>query len=350
MTALRPAAVALALLLPLVAPGEEPAIASQPPRYAYSVQQLPRVGDSFQEALLALSPSQPRWVYVAGDDDGQPPSADDPVEFDYEIEVLLPAALPARLSLTLDPESLHVARVGLQINQILSADVLIAALGEPERRERRWTVSDVLEGRVTEEVDPEGLAEMLFYPQQGLEITRHDGMTLTWLHWTSPPMDDGEPLDDPVTDDETAQELAEEQRRLLLDHNLPPTARDCLEAHPRLAVDGSLNPFYLGGDFDGDGRADHALHVHRAEVTGILVCLSGHPDQLLGAGEVFEEMVHLDWMDAWTVHPRGDVGPGVEAGPPPTLQGDAILAMRSESGSGLIYWDGRGFAWYQQGD
>jgi hypothetical protein len=37
-------------------------------------------------------------------------------------------------------------------------------------------------------------------------------------------------------------------------------------------------------------------------------------------------------------------------GEPPELKGDAIMAIKTESASGLIYWNGSKFEWCQQGD
>ena len=55
-------------------------------------------------------------------------------------------------------------------------------------------------------------------------------------------------------------------------------------------------------------------------------------------------------MDAWYVYDRGKVEQGAFEEAPPTLKGDALMVINTESASGLIYWDGDAFAWYQQGD
>jgi hypothetical protein len=122
-------------------------------------------------------------------------------------------------------------------------------------------------------------------------------------------------------------------------------------------VDGSLNPFYLRGDFDGDGKADYALRV-KAKVNGavgIAIWLSSqHKLIVLGAGKMFTvsgtSTSNLDFLNTWEVYARGPVERGVESGPPPHLVGDAILAGKHASASGLIYWNGKRFVWYQQGD
>ncbi len=55
-------------------------------------------------------------------------------------------------------------------------------------------------------------------------------------------------------------------------------------------------------------------------------------------------------MDAWKVYDKKDVGIGVGETRKLVLKGEAILAMKLESSSGIIYWDGKQYRWYQQGD
>ena len=122
-------------------------------------------------------------------------------------------------------------------------------------------------------------------------------------------------------------------------------------------LDGSLNPFYLRGDFDGDGKADYALRIKSKtdNASGIAIWLSSlHKLLILGAGSPFKVSSSvasdLNFLNTWQVYAKGPVERGVESGPPPRLIGDAILAGKRESASGLIYWNGKSFAWYQQGD
>jgi hypothetical protein len=122
------------------------------------------------------------------------------------------------------------------------------------------------------------------------------------------------------------------------------------------SIDGSVNPFYLRGDFDGDGKADYALRVkskNRGEV-GIAIWLSSQKKMIvLGAGVPFsvtEKTTNLNFLNTWQVYPKENVERGVEAGTPPRLIGEAIAAGKRESASGLIYWNGKSFVWYQQGD
>jgi hypothetical protein len=122
-------------------------------------------------------------------------------------------------------------------------------------------------------------------------------------------------------------------------------------------LDGSMNPFYLRGDFDGDGKSDYAVRI-KSKVTsesGIAIWLSSlHRFVFLGAGTPFKvsgsSASNLDFLNTWQVYGKRLVERSVESAPPPHLVGEAILAGKRESASGLIYWNGKSFVWYQQGD
>ena len=137
--------------------------------------------------------------------------------------------------------------------------------------------------------------------------------------------------------------------------SLPPSVVESLAKYPQSAsytLTARLNPFYVQGDFDGDGKADTAiLVVEKASgkhgiafilERGIEVVGGGHP---IGNGGD-----DLSWMDAWYVFEKDKVEHGAFDDAPPVLKGDALMAIKTESASGLIYWNGSGFAWYQQGD
>ena len=115
-----------------------------------------------------------------------------------------------------------------------------------------------------------------------------------------------------------------------------------------------INPFYLRGDFDGDGHADYAVLVENTKTRQIhiAVCFAAAKRPiLLGSGnEPAEAGDSFDWMDAWQVFDKGPVQMGADETPPPKLRGDALLVMKSEAASALLYWDGKRFRWYQQGD
>ena len=120
-------------------------------------------------------------------------------------------------------------------------------------------------------------------------------------------------------------------------------------------INRDLNPFYLRGDFDGDGKIDYALAVIESKTNkkGILIYHPGTTKYFLaGAGKSIPNGHGDDypWMDAWEVSDEKNVEQGITDMKPPRLLGEAILVQKLESASGLIYWDGQEYKWYQQGD
>ncbi len=139
--------------------------------------------------------------------------------------------------------------------------------------------------------------------------------------------------------------------------SLPPEVRDAFEKSPqakRYQLSAHINPFYLHGDFNGDGRWDTALLIkERFSGKNGIAIYHGKSNRLIivGAGQ--------DWgngsddfpgLDAWQVFHRGPVGKGANGKAPPKLRGDALMVIKTESASALIYWNGTRYAWYQQGD
>lgn len=121
----------------------------------------------------------------------------------------------------------------------------------------------------------------------------------------------------------------------------------------RYEISEGINPYYLRGDFDGDGISDHAVLVRTSEgdAQGVLFCPGSKTKRaiVLGAGQSFHRMTDLTF-GAWRVYPKGKVGRGAGEGPPPRLISDAIFLIWPESASAIVYWDGKRFRWYQQGD
>src|SRR5688572_20147543 len=122
----------------------------------------------------------------------------------------------------------------------------------------------------------------------------------------------------------------------------------------RYALVAHLNPFYLHGDFNGDGRTDTAVLVKNkvSGQLGIAIVHSGAKSAIIvGAGRTLGNGGDdFRWMDAWHLYPQAPVNRGADEGPPPTLRGDALMVLKTESASALIYWNGERYVWYQQGD
>ncbi|GCC53721.1 hypothetical protein SanaruYs_39690 [Chryseotalea sanaruensis] len=154
------------------------------------------------------------------------------------------------------------------------------------------------------------------------------------------------------------QKEKEDRLQFVFDSNLPDDLYDFYnqeKIRTSYKVDQDLNPFYLRGDFDGDKKIDYALAVIESttDKKGILIY---HPVTkkyfLAGAGKAIPNGHGDDysWMDGWEVSDERTVEQGVTNLKPPKLIGEAILIQKLESSSGLIYWDGKEYRWYQQGD
>jgi|WetSurMetagenome_2_1015567.scaffolds.fasta_scaffold567537_1 hypothetical protein len=149
---------------------------------------------------------------------------------------------------------------------------------------------------------------------------------------------------------------ATEKELKIEDWSIPSFVRDIFVSkhlNAKYQISFHLNPFYQSGDFDGDGKIDVAILVKEKSSgkTGIAIYNSSQKNFIiLGAGNIFKGGKDLDWMDAWQPYPKGIISRGVAEGPPPKLIGDAILAEKTEAASGLIYWSGKNYKWYQQGD
>jgi hypothetical protein len=146
---------------------------------------------------------------------------------------------------------------------------------------------------------------------------------------------------------------ASAQRNTVSEYNVPLEVTRCMKSlGTAYEISGKINPFYLRGDFDGDGKPDYAVLIRKDDSQqGVMICRSvAAKPTVLGAGAEFNQMKDLNF-NAWQVHPKGRrVEQGVGEGKAPTLIGDAILIEWEESASALVYWDGKRFIWYQQGD
>lgn len=140
--------------------------------------------------------------------------------------------------------------------------------------------------------------------------------------------------------------------------SVPPAALMALRSFPRsnlYALRARINPFLIQGDFNGDEIPDTAVLIVERTTgkQGIAVVHGGTSEvHIIGAGQNTNDRGdNYAWMDAWYSFPKGPVSPGAEEGEPgPTLLGDALMVIKTESASALIYWTGTRYGWYQQGD
>ncbi|WP_263418395.1 hypothetical protein [Terriglobus albidus] len=131
------------------------------------------------------------------------------------------------------------------------------------------------------------------------------------------------------------------------EYNVPKEVEACIKSVGGVTIRGSINPFYLSGDFDGDGNLDFAVQVQRASNNGLLMCLSTRHPILLGAGSSVLWPSSTPWrFDAWSIIPKNS--PSISH--PPGIHRDTILLEVKESASGLLYWNGKNFAWKQLSD
>lgn len=151
---------------------------------------------------------------------------------------------------------------------------------------------------------------------------------------------------------------SEEQIQFVFNSNLPEVLSDFYnqgKIRTAFKINRDLNPFYLRGDFDGDRKTDYALAVVETMTSkkGFLIYHTRTKKHfLIGAGKSIPDGYGDDYsmIDAWQVSDDKIVGQGVTEMNPPKLIGEAILVQKLESSSGLIYWNGKEYRWYQQGD
>ena len=161
-----------------------------------------------------------------------------------------------------------------------------------------------------------------------------------------------------------AQELkVKSEERTPLQYNslasIPPKLAALLHQH-RLGdryvpVFDEVNPFYLSGDFDGDGIRDYA----------VLLRLKGKGKEAPSRIAILRGNGKVNWLDddlngktacprpAWWVFEKGErVKPRLDLNhrPAPKLLGDGFIVARPESSSALVYWDGKSFSLYWQSD
>lgn len=136
---------------------------------------------------------------------------------------------------------------------------------------------------------------------------------------------------------------------------IPEAVKRCFERKEirgQVKLGFKINPYYLRGDFDGDGNIDLAISIVGAKSSriGILVChASGYVVVLRGDNKpvkTFSEMADDNFISGnWTVMEKSDVTRRMNKMKAKyRVLGEAIF-MPWDDGDSMILWDGSKFQW-----
>jgi hypothetical protein len=144
------------------------------------------------------------------------------------------------------------------------------------------------------------------------------------------------------------QPPAPDQNSGVNEFNVPDELRACLRTEPQLQINGRVNPFYLSGDFDGDGLSDFVVQVKNKpdEQRGVLFCFANGKRAVWGAG-VPNSTLGKDGslpFDSWMLIRQGSKHLAIY----PRIKVDVIALIIAEEGGGLLYWDGKKLVWQQE--
>jgi hypothetical protein len=116
-----------------------------------------------------------------------------------------------------------------------------------------------------------------------------------------------------------------------------------------------LYPYYLRGDFNGDGRRDYAIQVEEKSSgkDGIAIFHTHKaqslitPVSIIGAGRSLDNLSSdLSWVDIWTKISRNHRAAVQNL---LHIKGDVIELEKRKGRTGVIYWDGKRYSWKELG-
>jgi hypothetical protein len=125
-------------------------------------------------------------------------------------------------------------------------------------------------------------------------------------------------------------------------------------------IDIAMNPFYLEADFNNEGMTDIAIFVRNSQTGESGIIIKHQEDKsthILAAGQTFNKMTDLDWMDFWKLYqkPYADKTTftddhDIDGNERIEINYTAIEVGQSEGSSNLIIWDGQQYSWIHTGD
>ena len=132
-------------------------------------------------------------------------------------------------------------------------------------------------------------------------------------------------------------------QELATPYNVPDGITACLKARPELKVNTSINPYYISGDFDGDGFTDIAVQVKTSndQRQGILLCLAKRDSTLVGAAEPLPWKEDVLPFDDWMLIRKGSKRLSIY----PKLKFDTLAWFNGDGRGVFLYWDGNKFNW-----
>jgi hypothetical protein len=130
-------------------------------------------------------------------------------------------------------------------------------------------------------------------------------------------------------------------------NGIPDEIKACLLSKPGFQLDGNINPYYINGDYDGDGITDFAVLIRSESDRGggihhILFCFGSGKTVLWDAGTRPDSSSSpfTTWFlvrkqsKLLSIHPK--------------INHDSLAILIGEEGGGLVYWDGRKLNWQME--
>jgi len=123
--------------------------------------------------------------------------------------------------------------------------------------------------------------------------------------------------------------------------------------------DQRMNPMYFEEDFNGDGVIDFAIPIQNKETNKVgFAIVHGNSFNLfiIGAGTKVENDLTDDWdyINIWKINRKEINNAGLEENTGSGKDGELILdnpsleIEKSEVGGGLLYWNGKSYAYFHQ--